>query len=438
MAKSKSIVYGYVIMIVTNISLQVVHPFFHAHRFAQGYSQARTDKPSNERPSPDFATEASHSDQKPVAGERKVEAPVAEWNTSRVATTASPYGIYPNEDPPENYSSSVAVLARVKRNHLKKSPENFTNLGPNTSANEGSNASSSSSDKKVRTQQPQHAEAEELRSEHELMDQDDSNEDPGEDIRAQAREEKEEPAAARRQDITSALSVEERNNEEDALQYIPLRCGVPAVVSEYSSSARASSGASHNNVMSTSGSGSGGNTGSGTGSGTASGSSGSGNDQGGSSANGNGSSASGNDAKGTSEETMDNSGENNSGENSGGNSDETNSNNARSKPSAVAAEAPHVSAGHRHSSNAPETLYRDLALQPQPLQAHDDGHHNAAREKKLQDKKRKRMNMRREYEEKVQQEMESSEGSRDRGESFLRPGRPVTLDKVLSFTKIAR
>jgi hypothetical protein len=329
----------------------------------------------------------------------------------------------------------------VKRNHLKKSPEDPTNYGPNTSANEGANAASSSSDKKVRIQQPQHAGAEELLNEGGPMDQDDSNVDPGEGMRAQAHEE--EPAAARRQKSTSASSIEERNNEEDALQDGPLHCGVPAVVSEYSSSARASSGASNNNIMSTSGSGSGGNTGSGTGSGTASGSneggsSGSGNDQGGSSANGNGSSASGNDAKGSSEETMDNSGENNSGENSGGNSDETNSNNKKCKTAAAVAPDAHVGPGHRHSSNVPETLYRDPALQPQPLQAHDDGHHNAAREKKLQNKKRKRMNMRREYEEKVQQEMESSEGSRDRGEIFLRPGKPVTLDTVLSFTKIAR
>ena len=46
------------------------------------------------------------------------------------------------------------------------------------------------------------------------------------------------------------------------------------------------------------------------------------------------------------------------------------------------------------------------------------------------------MNMRREYEEKVQQEMESSEAS-DENES-MKPGRPVTLDKVLSLTKKAR
>jgi hypothetical protein len=395
-------------MIVTNSSLQVVHPFFHAHGVAQGYAHARSDEPSNEQPSFDVATEPSNSDQKPVA-----------------ATTASPYAIYPNEDLPKSDSSS---------------PEDPTNHGPNTSANEGPNVSSSSSDKKVRIiQQPQHAETEDLRKEHGPMDQDDSDEDPGEEMRSQAHKE-EEPETARRHESTLTSSVEERNNEEDALQDLPLRCGLPAAVSEYSSSARASSGASNNNIMSTSGSGSGGNTASGTASGSnEGGSSGSGNDQGGSSANGNGSTASGNDAKGSSEETMDNSGENNSGENSGGNSDEPNSNNEKGKTAAaVAADASHVSAGHRHSSNASETLYRDPALQPQPLQAHDDGHHNAAREKKLQDKKRKRMNMRREYEEKVQQEMESSEGSRDRGESFLRPGRPVTLDKVLSFTKIAR
>ena len=108
-------------------------------------------------------------------------------------------------------------------------------------------------------------------------------------------------------------------------------------------------------------------------------------------------------------------------------------------PAAEAVDAPKVSGGNRHGPNAPETVYRDTASQkPQPLKAQDNDHDNAGREKKLQDKKRKRMNMRREYEEKVQQEMESSEGSRDRGEVLLRPGRPVTLDKVLSFTKTAR
>lgn len=59
----------------------------------------------------------------------------------------------------------------------------------------------------------------------------------------------------------------------------------------------------------------------------------------------------------------------------------------------------------------------------------------ASREQKLLDKKRKRMNMRREYEEQVQQEL-GSESSNDT--LVLRPGKPVTLDAVLSFSKNAR
>jgi hypothetical protein len=136
---------------------------------------------------------------------------------------------------------------------------------------------------------------------------------------------------------------------------------------------------------------------------------------------------------------MDNSGENNSGENSGGNSDATNSNNEKGKNATSAtADVLHVGSGHRHTANTSETSHRDPTVPSRPHPPHDEGDQNAAREKKLQDKKRKRMNMRREYEEKVQQEMESSEGSRDRGEVLIRPGRPVTLDKVLSFTKISR
>ena len=72
---------------------------------------------------------------------------------------------------------------------------------------------------------------------------------------------------------------------------------------------------------------------------------------------------------------------------------------------------------------------------PQPM---GNQKNEAARERKLQHKKRKRMDMRREYEEKVQEEMESSESSAAKGAVSLRPGRPITLDKVLSFTKIPR
>ena len=59
----------------------------------------------------------------------------------------------------------------------------------------------------------------------------------------------------------------------------------------------------------------------------------------------------------------------------------------------------------------------------------------ATRERKLLDKKRKRIEMRREYE--AQQHQESSESSEDK-DKFFRPGRPVTLDQVMVFSKIPR
>ncbi|KAL7473123.1 hypothetical protein ACHAXS_013518, partial [Conticribra weissflogii] len=58
---------------------------------------------------------------------------------------------------------------------------------------------------------------------------------------------------------------------------------------------------------------------------------------------------------------------------------------------------------------------------------------------KILEKKRKRMNMRREYEEEVRQMRDSSESSScQHHESAFEPGRPVTLEEVLSFTKTAR
>ena len=61
------------------------------------------------------------------------------------------------------------------------------------------------------------------------------------------------------------------------------------------------------------------------------------------------------------------------------------------------------------------------------------------REQKLIVKRRKRMNKRREYEEQVQQQLASSEtSSSSSGEVTLRPGKPVTLDVILSFTRTPR
>ncbi len=330
----------------------------------------------------------------------------------------------------------MVVLARVKRKHSRnKSADDRGNGGSNDSSIGSNVSSTSSSEKRVRIQHPV------LRSLHKGS----SNDEEFPAAENESNEHKahvyphvpNENAEADRQESTSASSSESQNNVEEA-QNPPLGFAVPVMVSEYSSSRTGSSGASNNNQMSTSGSGSGGHTGSGTGSGSnQGGSSGSGNDQGGISSNGHGSSASGHDVKGSGEETMDNSGENNSGE---GNSDATKSNRRRHNISvAHGAMEPTHSVGHRHYANMNETTHRDLDS-PTPSSISSSRINSiAVRERKLLDKKRKRMNMRREYEEKVQQEMESSEGSHERDENMLlKPGKPVTLDKVLSFTKVPR
>ncbi|GKY90804.1 hypothetical protein MPSEU_000053200 [Mayamaea pseudoterrestris] len=62
----------------------------------------------------------------------------------------------------------------------------------------------------------------------------------------------------------------------------------------------------------------------------------------------------------------------------------------------------------------------------------------ATRERKLQDKKRKRIEMRREYEAQQQSESSASTAPSSRVEDMLRPGRPCTLEQVLQFSKVAR
>lgn len=57
---------------------------------------------------------------------------------------------------------------------------------------------------------------------------------------------------------------------------------------------------------------------------------------------------------------------------------------------------------------------------------------------KIMQKKRKRMDMRREYEEEVQRQMRDSSESSSNHENALEPGKSVTLEEVLSFTKTAR
>jgi hypothetical protein len=133
-----------------------------------------------------------------------------------------------------------------------------------------------------------------------------------------------------------------------------------------------------------------------------------------------------------------NSGENNSGENSVDVSDSSNKANTtgNAKISATAGHPSNPTDPHHHHHHHHQ-YHRDVGTKPRANSPLDHETDEAVREKKIQDKKRKRMNMRREYEEKVEQEMDSSETSRDR-DVVIRPGKPVTLDKVLSFTKTPR
>lgn len=151
-----------------------------------------------------------------------------------------------------------------------------------------------------------------------------------------------------------------------------------------------------NTASNTSGSGSGGNSGTNSGSGSNPGSSGSGNEN-------PGSSGSGNEGKGSSDDAIakdDNSGDGN--------------------PESLAMGVEKVESHVHRSPFAGDEYSQEDEM---------------SRENRLLDKKRKRMNMRREYEEQVEQDLDSEDSPE---EVEIRPGKPVTLDAVLSFTKIAR
>ena len=321
----------------------------------------------------------------------------------------------------------MIVLARTKKKHAKsRNGDDPALYESNNSANDGIN--SFSSEKKVRIQPPQDTN-EGKEGNTSPSTEADSNENEGGDS----------PAidSVQRQESTSATSSSEDRNQGLGHN---MNFALPAVVSEYGSSRTGSSG--NSNMMSTSGSGSAGNSGSGTASGSnqggssgsGNGSSGSGNDNGGISSQGNGSSGSGIDVKGSSEDTVDNSGENNSGGNSDGNTS-----NSAERGNVQNSSGPRVPSPVSQPQN-PDSLGQfrsDRASPNAKIKLAENDGSEARREKKLQDKKRKRMNMRREYEEQVQKDMESSEGSRDRDEaSLFRPGRPVALDKVMSFTDV--
>ena len=132
-------------------------------------------------------------------------------------------------------------------------------------------------------------------------------------------------------------------------------------------------------------------------------------------------SGSGGDGKGSSTDAGkgDNSGDQNS------NSDE---NNGDKQVKATDMDDEHVAATRHHHH---DTVHG----KPLTIESREG---DVSREFKRMDKKRKRMNMRREYEEQVQHQLGSSESSGSIEDIVIRPGKPVTLETVLSFTKIAR
>jgi len=352
--------------------LESVRPFFCAHGIATQSTPMAVESSKESK-----LVRVSHAEINTAVGDLLNTAK----NELAAAYATAAAAAAPQDDENDKDSSSMVVLARPKRKHSTKQE--------GTDSNSGRSASSSEEEVREQQQQQQQQQLQKAANDEDVADDENGGENQvvGEDAPQQPQEQ---------QDLLGA----------------PQRYGMSTMVSEYSSSNR-----------NTSGSGSGGNTGSGTGSGSNQGgssgsgpSSGSGNDQGGISSNGNGSSGSGND-KGSSEEMMDNNGETNSTENSNGNSDEKSPKNTKTK----------------FEDNSNITRFSSNPSEPSTQRSHDQ---NAAREKKLQDKKRKRMNMRRVYEDQMELDMGSSESSFEQG--VLRPGKPVTLDNAISFTKTAK
>jgi hypothetical protein len=267
----------------------------------------------------------------------------------------------------------MIVLARAKRKHNRRQEA------------EDSNISSSSSDRRVRVQDP-------------VVDAH-QHRDPGRQANdaADAQINNENDVIGEPQESSESSSSSSSDRPDNAVIEPRHFSGPPHFVTDVSSSNRTDSTGS--NLNSSSGSGSAGNTASGTGSGTGSnqGSSGSGND---------------NDGKGSSDDVAK---EGNSGDGTNEGSDAAENASKKIGLGLV---------GHRHDDAKSDGI--DVALD----------HEGTARERKLIDKKRKRIEMRREYE--AQQQSESSENNDEKGDVPHRPGKPITMDQVLQFSKIPR
>jgi hypothetical protein len=214
----------------------------------------------------------------------------------------------------------------------------------------------------------------------------------------------------RRDNLSSSSDDASLNRNMGAPRH---RFAVPIlpIVSESSDAFARGGFSSTSNPTNTSGSGSGGNSGV-----SNHGSAGSGNNT--------GSSGSGNEGKG------ENSGDGNS------NSDENQaSTGGKHKADVQADDKPALGS---HQPHEPRHSSSPSFLNHQPADPAHTGDQDVGREKKLIDKKRKRMNMRREYEEQTKRDMESSESSDSPDAAIFEPGNPVTLDFALSFSIRAR
>jgi len=102
-------------------------------------------------------------------------------------------------------------------------------------------------------------------------------------------------------------------------------------------------------------------------------------------------------------------------------------------------EKPHIHY-HHHHHGLRETVENGAKLLSEGSNAGPELDQEEVSKEKIMEKKRKRrMNMRREYEEEVQRQTgDSSESSSIADEAALDAGSPVSLEEVLSFTKIAR
>jgi hypothetical protein len=214
-----------------------------------------------------------------------------------------------------------------------------------------------------------------------------------------------------RRDNLSSSSEDSRPNRDMGAPGHQFAVPALPIVSESSDAFARGGFSSTSNPTNTSGSGSGGN-------------SGVSNQSSAGSGNNTGSSGSGNEGKG------DNSGDGNS------NSDENQASPGAKPKVDVQADDKHALGSYqphepRHSSSP-------AFLNHQPADPAHTGDHDIGREKKLIDKKRKRMNMRREYEEQVKHEIESPDNSEGNDEAVFEPGKPVTLDFALSLSKSAR